>query len=90
VTTNGVSEASESGDPGEPDRGGSEVHPQIELDRTLCIGAGNCAALAPLAFDTDEEGIVVFLDPTAATTEEFVAAEQNCPSGAIRLVWNTA
>jgi ferredoxin len=87
---NGVSEASESGDPGQPDRGGSEAHPKIELDRTLCIGAGNCAAVAPLAFDTDEEGIVLVLDPTAATMAELVAAEQNCPSGAIRLGWTTA
>jgi ferredoxin len=64
----------------------SEDHPEVELDRAQCMGAGNCAALAPLAFATDDEGIVVLLDPTAATPDELRAAEQNCPSGAIHLL----
>jgi ferredoxin len=63
----------------------SRVRPQVVVDRAECMGAGNCAAAAPLTFDTDDEGLVVLLDLTASSIDELRAAEQNCPSGAIRL-----
>lgn len=66
-------------DPGNEAR----VGPRVTVDRDMCMGAGNCAQAAPLSFDTDDDGIVVLLDPTASTADELAAAEQNCPAGAI-------
>lgn len=59
--------------------------PRVVLDRDVCIGAGNCVLAAPKAFDLDDDGVVVLLDPDAASPEELEQAEGSCPSGAIRL-----
>lgn len=36
----------------------------IRIDRTLCIGSGNCVNLAPEIFEIDEENLVDFRDET--------------------------
>ena len=36
----------------------------IRIDRTLCIGSGNCVNLAPEIFEIDEENLVTFQDET--------------------------
>jgi len=36
----------------------------VTIDRTLCIGSGNCINLAPEIFLIDEENIVAFQDET--------------------------
>jgi ferredoxin len=36
----------------------------VGIDRTLCIGSGNCTNLAPEIFLIDQENIVAFQDET--------------------------
>ena len=36
----------------------------ISIDRTLCIGSGNCVNLAPEIFEIDEQNLVAFRDET--------------------------
>lgn len=58
----------------------------IHVDETRCIGAGNCALLAPDLFDQrDHDGVAIVLDPDppADMTELLDQVIQRCPSGAI-------
>jgi ferredoxin len=59
----------------------------IEVDRDICIGAGNCVLTAPEVFDQDDDGIVELLtaEPSAEQRDEVEAAVQRCPAGAILL-----
>lgn len=36
----------------------------IRIDRTLCIGSGNCVNLAPEIFELDEDNLVTFREET--------------------------
>jgi ferredoxin len=55
----------------------------IELQRDLCMGSGNCSFWAPGVFELDDDGVVVVLDPTAADDEKIILAAQGCPTQAI-------
>lgn len=52
------------------------------------MGSGNCSFWAPGAFDLDDEGLAVVLDPTAAPEEKILLAGQGCPTQAISIVKN--
>ncbi len=56
----------------------------VKIDRTLCIGAGSCVALAPLAFSLDNEAKAVLL-PTASSesNDNLLEAAKACPVAAI-------
>lgn len=59
---------------------------KIVVDRDLCIGAGPCVAVAPRAFDLDDEYKAVVLDTWAEhTDEELIISAQSCPVQAILL-----
>lgn len=58
---------------------------EIEIDRELCMGSGNCSFWAPGVFDLDDEGIAIVLDPTAAPEEKVILAGQGCPTQAISI-----
>lgn len=58
---------------------------QIEINRELCMGSGNCSFWAPDVFDLDDDGIAVVLDPTAAPEEKIILAGQGCPTQAISI-----
>jgi ferredoxin len=58
----------------------------ISIDRDACMGSGNCAFWAPGAFDLDDDGIAIVLDPAAASEDKIVLAAQGCPTQAIHLV----
>ena len=58
---------------------------EIEIDRDLCMGSGNCVYEAPGAFDLDEDGIAVVVDPAAAPEDKVVNAAQRCPTRAITI-----
>lgn len=62
--------------------------PQVELDQELCIGSGECAALAPNAFSLEDANLTVTVLATAPETdlETLRDAEMSCPTGAIRIV----
>lgn len=57
----------------------------IEVDRTLCIGSGACARIAPGVFELDDDQVAVVVDPDAASRTAVVAAAESCPTLAIRI-----
>lgn len=56
---------------------------EVEIDRDLCMGSGNCVYGAPGVFDLDEDGVSFVVDPAGASEEQVVAAALNCPTHAI-------
>lgn len=56
---------------------------RIVIDRESCVGYADCIAEAPDAFDLDEEGVVVFKDPGAASRPRLLDACATCPVDAI-------
>ncbi|MDQ3147937.1 MAG: ferredoxin [Actinomycetota bacterium] len=59
---------------------------QIRIDRTACMGSGNCSFWAPATFDLDDEGLAVVVDPEGDPEERVVLAAQGCPTTAITVV----
>lgn len=55
----------------------------IEIDREICMGSGNCTYAASGVFELDEDSIATVVDPAGASTDEVVAAARQCPTGAI-------
>ena len=39
------------------------THREIRVDRTLCMGSGQCCWYAPNTFDQDDETIAIVTDP---------------------------
>jgi ferredoxin len=58
---------------------------QILINRDKCMGSGNCLFWAPQAFDLDDEGLSVVLDPATAEESQLFQAREGCPTGAISL-----
>lgn len=58
----------------------------ILIDRTLCIGAGNCCGVAPRVFELDDEMIAIVVDPQGASDQELLDAAWSCPTDAIALL----
>jgi ferredoxin len=58
---------------------------EIEINRELCMGSGNCSFWAPGVFDLDDDGIAIVLDPTAAPKDKIILAGQGCPTQAISI-----
>lgn len=56
----------------------------ITIDRDLCIGAGSCIAIAPKAYELDQEAKAVFL-PTVQeeSIETLFDSAKACPVAAI-------
>jgi ferredoxin len=56
---------------------------EVEIDRDVCMGSGNCVYEAPGAFDLDDDSISFVVDVTGVPEESIVAAARNCPTKAI-------
>ena len=56
---------------------------EVEIDRDVCMGSGNCMYEAPGAFDLDDDGIAVVVDPSAVDEDKVMSAARKCPTGAI-------
>jgi ferredoxin len=58
---------------------------RVTVDADLCVGSGDCARVAPAAFEVDEaEGVAAVLAGAAdAPTEQLEDAAYQCPTGAI-------
>ena len=56
---------------------------QVEIDRDVCIGSGNCVYGAPGVFELDDDSIAVVVDADAATEDVIVRVARLCPSHAI-------
>ena len=58
---------------------------KVKADRNLCIGIGNCVAIAPTVFQLDNENKLIVLDPSTVTDEVLLNAASSCPENAIVL-----
>ena len=59
---------------------------RIRIDRTLCVGFGDCVTEAAEAFVLDESGTAVFVKPEQVDRERLLRACDSCPVDAIT-VW---
>ncbi len=59
----------------------------VKIDRTLCVGFGDCIDAAPEIFEFDNDGIAVFLtDATEAERDRLSEACAGCPVDALVLL----
>ena len=56
---------------------------EIEIDRDVCMGSGNCVFEAPVVFDLDEDSVAFVVDPAASSEDKVMAAARKCPTHAI-------
>ena len=56
---------------------------EVEIDRDVCMGSGNCVYEAPGAFDLDGDTIAFVVDPAGAPEDRVIAAARKCPTHAI-------
>jgi ferredoxin len=59
----------------------------VRIDRTLCVGFGDCVTAAPEAFVLDEGDVVLFLSPESVNPLQLVRACASCPVDALT-VWD--
>jgi ferredoxin len=59
---------------------------QVTVDRSLCIGSGDCVDTAPDVFQLDDEDIAVVVDPDGAPLDDILAAAGGCPVSAIFVI----
>ena len=59
----------------------------VVVARETCVGAGQCALVAPDVFDQDDDGIVLLLqpDPEGPDLDATTKAVRLCPARAISL-----
>ena len=62
---------------------------RVRIDRTLCVGFGDCVTGAPEAFQLAEDGVVVFVQPENAERNRLIEACDACPVDALT-VWDDA
>jgi ferredoxin len=56
----------------------------MHIDRSLCIGAATCVAIAPKAWTLDDEAKAIILDTAEEETDEnLIEAAKSCPVMAI-------
>jgi ferredoxin len=60
---------------------------RVRIDRTLCVGFGDCITEAPEAFVLDDAGVAVFVNPDLVERERLLRACDACPVDAIT-VWD--
>ena len=56
---------------------------KVMVEQDLCIGVGNCVAIAPTVFQFDEENKAVVLDPSSVDDQTLLDAAESCPENAI-------
>jgi ferredoxin len=56
---------------------------EVEIDRDVCMGSGNCMYEAPGAFDLDEDSIAFVVDAARVPEDRVLAAARKCPTHAI-------
>jgi ferredoxin len=60
---------------------------RVRIDRTLCVGFGDCVTEAPEGFKLDDGGVAVFVNPEGVERERLLRACDACPVDAIT-VWD--
>lgn len=61
---------------------------RISVDESRCVGSGDCANVAPSAFEVDEDTGIAQVLPGAAAVDRarLERAANSCPTGALSLV----
>jgi ferredoxin len=59
---------------------------QVTVDRSLCIGSGDCVDTAPDVFQLDDEDKAVVVDPDGAPLDDILTAAGGCPVSAIFVI----
>ena len=62
------------------------AHREIRVDRSLCMGSGQCCWYAPNTFDQDDETIAIVTNPQGDSEEAISSAVSGCPTGALSFV----
>jgi ferredoxin len=57
----------------------------ITVDRTRCMGSGNCSYWAPNTFDLDDDGLSIVVNPDGDDAAKIQNAANGCPTQAITL-----
>lgn len=60
---------------------------RVRIDRTLCVGFGDCITDAPEAFALGEDDVVIFLSPESVNPLQLIRACASCPVDALT-VWD--
>ena len=60
---------------------------RVRIDRTLCVGFGDCVTEAAEAFVLDDSGTAVFVKPEEVNRDRLLRACDVCPVDAIT-VWD--
>ena len=61
---------------------------RVQIDRSLCVGFGDCVSEAPEAFRLDDEDLAIFGEnPAGVGRERLVRACDVCPVDALT-VWD--
>jgi ferredoxin len=53
------------------------------VDRDVCIGVGNCVAIAPTVFKLDDQNKATVLGISSIDEQTIMDAAENCPVSAI-------
>jgi len=56
---------------------------KVQIDRDLCVGIGNCVAVAPSVFELDAENKAVVLDYSSVSDDKLMSAAESCPVNAV-------
>ena len=56
---------------------------RVRIDRTLCVGFGDCVTAAPEAFALGDDDVVVFLSAESVNPLQLVRACASCPVDAL-------
>ncbi len=59
---------------------------QIRIDRSLCMGSGQCLWYAPNTFDQDDDTMAIVIDQHGDPEDKVATAIGSCPTQAISLV----
>jgi ferredoxin len=66
------------------------AHREIRVDRTLCMGSGQCSWYAPNTFDQDDETIAIVTDSQGDPAEAIQMAVDSCPTRALSFAGSAA
>jgi ferredoxin len=56
---------------------------RVRIDRTLCVGFGDCVTASPEAFVLGDDDVVIFLSPASVNPLQLVRACASCPVDAL-------
>ncbi|MFQ5550551.1 MAG: ferredoxin [Gemmatimonadales bacterium] len=58
----------------------------IRIDRTLCVGFGDCVEGAPRAFKLEDDDVVAFTEPESEDEQTLILACESCPVDALAVL----